>query len=107
DLFHRVPVYFERMETKRLEFRLKIACIQYFAHCPVKLDLVVVQYHDKVVQSPGSRKHERFPYLSFLDLTVSDYGICKVILIPAFPCQRHTDRRRKPLSKRTCRHVHA
>ena len=78
-----------------------------FAHAAINLQIVIINNKAKVIQLVVIGKHSRFPNLTLLDLTVTQDGICPIVLAVQFSGQGHAHRGRDALAKASGGHIHA
>ena len=79
------------MEIECFEFLVDRVRRAYLIHRSVDLQSVVIHDHNEVIQFAESGKHGSFPYLSFLNLSISEQCIHTVIVPGKFGGQCHAD----------------
>ena len=107
DLIYIIAVRnIDHMEIKRFELLIDwIRAVDFFQRA-VDLKIVVVDDHAEVVKLLGSRKHGSFPYLAFLNLSVSEQCVNAEIPFLDFSRDCHSNRAGNALSQRAGGHIH-
>ena len=67
-----MSVNVDYMEIERLKFLIDRVWRVYFINRAINLKIVVIYDYYQVVQLSVSRKHSCLPYLTFLNLTISE-----------------------------------
>ena len=102
-----MPVYPLNGTAERLEFLVHGGAIHDI--CGFSVDLKPIDIHGdaEIVQSIVRGEHRRLPDLSFGKLTVAEQCVDVDVLAKILRALCHARSRRKPLTKRACRHVDA
>ena len=106
ELIHIISVFnIDHMEIKCLKFLIDRIRRADFINFTINLKSVIVHDHYQVVQFTEACKHSRLPYLTFLNLTISQESIYSVSFIAEFCRKCHTYCCGDSLSQRTTRHI--
>ena len=90
DLIKIISIDIDHMEIKCFKFLVDRIWRINFCDRAVNLQIIVIHDHYKVVQFLMSSKHGSLPYLTFLDLTVSEQCVYSVVCIVKLSCDCHT-----------------
>ena len=88
--------------AESLEFFINRSRIHYVLYVSVNLQAVIINKNREIIKLIMSRKHCLLPDLTFLQLTVTEYGINSVVLFVKLCRKCHTACRTYSLAQRTC-----
>ena len=95
------------MEIECLELFINRIRRTYLIDGSVDLQVVVIYHNAEVVQLTEASEHSSLPYLSFLDLTVTQQCVYTEITFVHLSTQCHADCCRNTLSQGSGGHIHA
>ena len=90
DLIKVISINIDYMEIKCLKLLIDRVRRVNFCNCSVNLKIVIINDNNEIIQFSMCCQHGSLPYLTFLDLTVSEQCVYSVVCIVKLSCDCHT-----------------
>lgn len=90
DLIKVISINIDYMEIKCLKLLIDRVRRVDFCNCSINLKIVIINDNNEIIQFSMCCQHGSLPYLTFLDLTVSEQCVYSVVCIVKLSCDCHT-----------------